>query len=111
VNAVVLQPDGKVLIGGHFTSYNGDGTASDYVMRLNADGTRDTSFNAGGSGANNVVYAMAAQSDKKILIGAISTPITATRRRATASCGSMLTARATLHLTRMVQERIALCSP
>src|SRR5438876_11293118 len=52
VLAVAVQPDGKLVIGGKFTSYNGDAAASDRVMRLNADGTRDPSFNAGGAGAD-----------------------------------------------------------
>ena len=63
VYAIAVQPDGKILIGGQFTSYNGDAAASDYVMRLNADGTRDTTFNAGGSGANDYVWAFALQPD------------------------------------------------
>src|SRR5436190_2064284 len=64
-----VQPDGKVVIGGSFTSYNGDAAASDYVMRLNADGTRDPTFNAGGAGASNTVTAVAVQTDGKIVIG------------------------------------------
>ena len=38
-------------------------------MRLNPDGTRDPTFNAGGAGANNTVSAVTLQSDGKILIG------------------------------------------
>src|SRR6267378_2868668 len=63
VNAVAVQPDGKIVIGGGFTSYNGDAAASDSVMRLNADGTRDPTFNAGGAGANSAVFAVAVQPD------------------------------------------------
>jgi uncharacterized delta-60 repeat protein len=66
---VAVQPDGKIIMGGDFSSYNGDAVASDYVMRLNADGTRDTLFNAAGMGANNIVYAVAVQPDGKIVIG------------------------------------------
>ena len=69
VDAVALQTDGKILIGGLFTAYNGDAAASDFIMRLNSDGTRDTSFNAGGAGANGLVAAVALQSDGRILIG------------------------------------------
>ena len=70
MKAVALQPDGKIVIGGFFDTYNGDAAASDYVMRLNADGTRDTTFNAGGSGAGpNRVEAVAMQPDGKIVIG------------------------------------------
>jgi len=69
--AAAVQPDGKIVIVGNFTSYNGDAAASDFVMRLNADGTRDTTFNAGGAGAENIVYAVALQPDGKIVIGGI----------------------------------------
>jgi uncharacterized delta-60 repeat protein len=69
VAAVAIQPDGKILIGGAFTSYNGDAAASDRIMRLNADGTRDATFNSGGAGASGTVDAIALQSDGKILIG------------------------------------------
>src|SRR5947208_3618459 len=73
VVAVAVQPDGKIVIGGSFTSYNGDAAASDYVMRLNADGTRDTTFNAGGEGAKNDVQAVAVQADGKIVVGGLFT--------------------------------------
>jgi uncharacterized delta-60 repeat protein len=69
VGAIAIQSDGKILIGGAFTSYNGDANASDKIMRLNADGTRDPTFNAGGIGADNNVFAVAVQADGKILIG------------------------------------------
>lgn len=46
VNASVLtlqiQPDGKVLIGGTFTTVGG--TAMSSVARLNSTGTRDSTF-------------------------------------------------------------------
>src|SRR5436190_22672409 len=59
VLAVATQPDGKIIIGGIFLSYNGDAAASDRVMRLNADGTRDSTFNAGGEGADSTVQTVA----------------------------------------------------
>jgi uncharacterized delta-60 repeat protein len=63
---VALQPDGKILIGGEFTIYNG--APRNYIARLNSDGSLDTSFDPG-SGANEWVWAMAVQPDGKILIG------------------------------------------
>ena len=45
VDATILQPDGKLLIGGHFTKVNGVTRQS--VARLNPDGTLDTSFDPG----------------------------------------------------------------
>jgi uncharacterized delta-60 repeat protein len=61
-----LQSDGKVIIGGEFTAYNG--TARRAVARLNADGSLDTSFNPG-TGVYGVVKAIAVQADGKIIIG------------------------------------------
>jgi uncharacterized delta-60 repeat protein len=47
VSAIVIQPtDQKILVGGEFTSFNGD-TTKKYLVRLNTDGTIDTSFNLG----------------------------------------------------------------
>ncbi len=64
---IVVQPDGKILIGGNFTNYNG--TARSRLVRLNADGTLDATFNPSGAGADTTVYAITLQSDGKILIG------------------------------------------
>jgi uncharacterized delta-60 repeat protein len=69
LRALVLQPDGKILITGLFTGYNGDAAAPDFIMRLNTDGSNDTSFNSGGSGGNGSTLSMAIQPDGKILIG------------------------------------------
>ena len=44
-----IQPDGKILITGNFTNYNG--TSINGIARLNSDGSLDTTFNAG-SGLN-----------------------------------------------------------
>lgn len=66
VNKVSVQTDGKILVGGHFTSYNG--TAVNYLTRLNPDGSIDSTFNIG-SGPNNTVEDIAIQPfDNKIII-------------------------------------------
>ncbi|HMS43598.1 MAG TPA: hypothetical protein PKE69_25445, partial [Pyrinomonadaceae bacterium] len=44
INDVALQSDGKIIVGGDFTSFNGNSNYK-YLARLNADGTLDTSFN------------------------------------------------------------------
>jgi uncharacterized delta-60 repeat protein len=44
VNAALLLPDGKILIGGDFSAYNG--TKRNGLARLNADGSLDASFDA-----------------------------------------------------------------
>jgi uncharacterized delta-60 repeat protein len=67
VYAVVLQPDGKVLIGGLFETC--DGTDCKYLARLESDGSLDTSFLASGSGLDNWVHSVALQPDGKVLVG------------------------------------------
>jgi len=64
--AIAIQNDGKILIGGDFTSYNGIGR--NRIARLNSDGTLDSSFKPG-NGANGTIRTIAIQSDGKILIG------------------------------------------
>ena len=66
VEATALQADGKIIVGGDFTSING--TACGHVARLNADGSLDASFNPG-AGADGYVKAIALQADGKIIIG------------------------------------------
>ena len=69
VEAVVVQPDGKILIGGYFTTYNG--SARRLLARLNADGTLDTAFvpPTFASGSFWRVESLALQPDGKALIG------------------------------------------
>lgn len=67
VSSIVLQPDNKIIIGGEFTSFNG--TVKSKIARLNTDGTLDTSFNAGGAGANGTISSIALQNDGKIIVG------------------------------------------
>lgn len=62
----LVQPDGKIVIGGSFTTY--DGTPTGRIARLNPDGTLDPTFLLG-AGASFDVSALALQSDEKILIG------------------------------------------
>ncbi|MEO7976677.1 T9SS type A sorting domain-containing protein [Flavobacterium sp.] len=78
INSIVVQPDGKILIGGTFTTYNG--ISRNRIARLNADGTLDTTFNPG-TGANNIVNAIALQTDGKILISGIFTSYNSTAKK------------------------------
>jgi len=68
--ALVLQGDGKIIIGGGFTSYNG--VTRNGIARLNANGSLDTTFDPG-SGANDSVTAAAVQGDGRIIIGGMFT--------------------------------------
>lgn len=62
---VSFQPDGKILVGGDFGSYNL--ISSWGIVRINTDGSCDTSFN---SGFNiNTVNSIVVQSDGKIIAG------------------------------------------
>jgi uncharacterized delta-60 repeat protein len=78
VHAIAMQSDGKVIIGGQFTTYNG--TTRRYVARLDIDGSVDTTFLNTGTGANNYIYAVAIQSDGKVIIGGIFTTYNGTSR-------------------------------
>ncbi len=64
VRTVVQQPDGKILIGGSFTSINGVSMSG--IARLNTDGSLDTEFDAGG--VAGTVLAISLQADKRMLI-------------------------------------------
>jgi uncharacterized delta-60 repeat protein len=70
VYAIKIQDDGKILVGGDFSSFNG--LAQYGIIRLNSDGTADTTFNANTSDAYGVL-SLAIQSDNKILVGMAST--------------------------------------
>lgn len=65
---VALQSDGKPILVGGFTSYNG--TARNRVVRLLTTGGVDTTFNPG-SGANSDVVAVAIDSAGRAVIGGL----------------------------------------
>ncbi len=66
VNAVVVQPDGKIIIGGTFTSVNS--VSRIRLARLLPDGSLDMEFVPGGV-ANSTVRAIVLQPDGRILVG------------------------------------------
>ena len=74
VYSIAVQSDGKILIGGDFTSVGG--TARNYIARLNPDGSVDT-FDPNADGP---VYSIAVQPDGKILIGGGFTNVGGTAR-------------------------------
>jgi len=71
--SALTQTDGKILIGGsNFSTYNGTTITSKGLIRLNADGSLDTTFNTSGTGVNSginiSVYGLKQQPDGKILV-------------------------------------------
>jgi hypothetical protein len=80
IYCVVKQPDGKILIGGKFTSYNGN--VSRGIARLNPDGSFDSSFiskfpTQGGSVTVNAIVV----EGNEAYIGGIFTEYNGLRRR------------------------------
>jgi uncharacterized delta-60 repeat protein len=63
-NAILVQPNGKIIVGGVFSLVGG--VEHSCIVRLNADGSVDTSFNAQ---ADAEVSVLALQTDGKILLG------------------------------------------
>ena len=61
VYSVAVQADGRVVIGGRFSSCSG--ASRSCIARLNPDGSLDTSFNprSGAGGEQSVVYTVALQ--------------------------------------------------
>jgi len=64
VSSLAVQTDGKILVGGRFTTLGGQSRTN--IGRLNADGTLDSTFDPG---ANQDLTSLAVQADGKILLG------------------------------------------
>ena len=71
ISSIVLQPDGKILVGGGFTTFNGQ--ALPMVVRLNANGSLDTGFSFGTASSFRQIGSIALQPDGKILVGSGTT--------------------------------------
>jgi uncharacterized delta-60 repeat protein len=69
VAAVAIAPDGKLLVGGQFSSLGG--VARNSLGRLNSDGTLDPTFDPGMEGVitNANVTSIVLQPDGRILVG------------------------------------------
>ena len=70
--SIAIQNDGRILMGG----YTGvSGQSEFYLTRLNTNGTRDTSFGAGGTVTTDIApgddlaYSVAVRPDGRILLG------------------------------------------
>ncbi len=90
VLATAMQPDGKMIIGGAFTTMGV--TTRNYITRLNADSSLDTGFNPN---ADDSVFSVAVQDDGKILVAGTFNNIGAAAR---VSC-ARLNANGTADLT------------
>ena len=66
VRCMALQPDGRVVIGGSFTTCNG--VPCGRIARIMPDGSLDPSFDPG-EGADDIVHALALQADGKVVLG------------------------------------------
>src|SRR5437588_3820425 len=77
ITAAVLQSDGRIVVAGRFTSFNG--STHNRVCRLNANGSVDQTFGLG-NGINNAALALALQSDGRIIVGGQFSQIDLTQR-------------------------------
>ena len=59
---VVQQPNGKYVLVGNFTNYRG--ATRNRIVRVNYDGTNDTTFNALGTGFSQSTYYITMEGDK-----------------------------------------------
>lgn len=70
ITTVVVQPDGKILVAGQLITGSATSPTLSGLIRLNTNGSRDTSFAlVGAQGGVKDVYDIALQPDGKIVIG------------------------------------------
>jgi uncharacterized delta-60 repeat protein len=78
ITAAVLQSDGRLIVAGRFTSFNG--FTHNGICRLNADGSVDQTFGLGNGINNPAALALALQSDGRIIVGGQFSQIDLTQR-------------------------------
>jgi uncharacterized delta-60 repeat protein len=66
VSSLLVQPDGRVLLGGSFSTVNG--IPRNGIARINADASLDGGFDPG-TGVQGLVSSMVLQPDGKVIIG------------------------------------------
>ncbi len=67
--AMVMQPNGQVVVGGNFTALQNGGATNinvEHIGRINADGSTDLNYSPN---ANFTVSALAIQADGKVIAG------------------------------------------
>ena len=67
VNSLAVQRDGKILLGGNFTTVRS--VARNGVARLNADGTLDATFDPGAGAGGAEIWSVVAQTNGQVLVG------------------------------------------
>src|SRR6059058_3696100 len=77
ITAAVLQSDGRIIVAGRFTSFNG--LTHNSICRLNANGSVDQTFGLG-NGINNAALALALQTDGRIIVGGQFSQVDLTQR-------------------------------
>ena len=77
ISKFVIQNDGKFVIIGDIDSYGGSGTVGYGIIRVNSNGTYDSTF-ATGTGFNNSAFDISIQADQKLLVGGSFTSYNAT---------------------------------
>lgn len=68
---ISIQSDGKILVGGEFKHY--DEIQANYIIRLNIDGTIDTSFNYGDGFNADVFNIVNLDEGKNLILGSFTT--------------------------------------
>lgn len=66
---VAVQPDGKILASGFFSTVAGASRGG--IARFNSNGSLDTSFDPGGSGFNGAVFTFDLRPNGSILVGGL----------------------------------------
>ena len=68
---IIVLPDGKILIGGAFTKFNGTNVPP--LVRLTSDGALDPTFDAGAAlFTDGIVLSFAVQDDGRMVLAAVS---------------------------------------
>lgn len=78
INTVKCLPDGKMFIGGIFSTYSGVGRTN--LARLNIDGTLDTGFNSGSQHTDSSIDLLEMAGDGKLYIAGFFTKVGQTPR-------------------------------
>ncbi|WP_432222562.1 T9SS sorting signal type C domain-containing protein [Flavobacterium sp. TMP13] len=67
VETMAIASDGKILVGGSFTTYNG--ITVNRIVRLNTDGSLDSSFTSGSGFTSGIVYAIKLDGNGNCMVG------------------------------------------